>query len=76
MANILGYDFRDLVKRASLTLTAGFFGVLTGWVLQPFFATVFGMPYWLAYWPAVMGGFVVNFATQVKSNNIVVKKSE
>lgn len=62
------------LKAASKLLVAGFLGVVTGWVLQPFFSTVFAIPYWLAYWPAVIVGFLVNLRAQVKMKNLNVDK--
>ena len=62
------------MRAASKLLVAGFLGVVTGWVLQPFFSTVLGVPYWLAYWPAVIAGFVVNLRAQVKMKNIAIHK--
>ena len=61
------------VKAASKLLIAGFLGVVVGWVLQPFFSTVLGIPYWFAYWPAVLGGFIVNLRAQVKMRNLAIK---
>jgi hypothetical protein len=72
--SLFGYDLRDYARKASKTLLAGFLGVLVGDVLQFFFAGY--MPFWLAYWPAVAFGFVVNFNTQVLMKNIPVKKHE
>ncbi|MDE1854529.1 MAG: hypothetical protein KGI38_12395 [Thaumarchaeota archaeon] len=71
-----GHEPSAYLKAASKVLVAGFFGVLTGWVLQPFFTTVLGIPYWLAYWPAVMGGFIVNLRTQVSLKNIRMEKKK
>ena len=62
------------LKAASKLLVAGFLGVVTGWVLQPFFSDVFAIPYWLAYWPAVLAGFIVNLRAQVKMKNLNVNK--
>lgn len=71
-----GHPPLPYVRAASKLLVAGFLGVVTGWVLQPFFSTVLGIPYWLAYWPAVIAGFVVNLRAQVKMKNLNVEKSQ
>ena len=68
------YDLRDYIKKASKTLFAGFLGVLIGNVLQTLFSN--WMPFWIAYWPAVAFGFVVNFNAQVWMKNIPVKTNE
>ena len=68
-----GHEPRAYLKAASKLLVAGFLGVLAGWVLQPFFSTVLGIPYWLAYWPAVIGGFIVNLRTQVSLKNLRIQ---
>ena len=62
------------IRAASKLLFAGFLGVVAGWVLQPFFSTVFALPYWLSYWPAVLVGFVVNLRAQVWMKNIRLEK--
>ena len=67
-----GKDPMTYLKAASKLLIAGFLGVVTGWVLQPFFSVVFGLPYWLSYWPAVLAGFIVNLRTQVRMKNLKV----
>jgi hypothetical protein len=71
-----GSDPRAYMKVASKLLLAGFLGVATGWVLQPFFATVFHLPYYWAYWPAVLCGFIVNLRSQVRMKNLNLKKQE
>ena len=65
-----GHDPKAYIKAGSKLLFAGALGVLTGWVLQPFFTTVLGIPYWMAYWPAVLGGFIVNLRTQIRLKNL------
>ena len=69
-----GQDPKTYLKAASKLLIAGALGVATGWVLQPFFSTVFGWPYWLSYWPAVFIGFIVNLRSQVRMKNLNVEK--
>ena len=69
-----GQDPKAYLKAASKLLIAGVLGVLVGWVLQPFFSTVFGWPYWLSYWPAVLGGFIVNLRAQVRMKNLNVNQ--
>lgn len=71
-----GANPRVYLKAASKLLLAGFLGVVTGWVLQPFFSTVFGLPYWLSYWPAVLCGFIVNLRSQVKMKNINLREKD
>ena len=69
-----GYPPLPYLKAASKLLAAGAVGVSVGWVLQPFFSTVFGLPYWISYWPAVLAGFIVNLRTQVKLKNLKLDK--
>ena len=64
------------IRAASKLLFAGFLGVVTGWVLQPFFSDVFAIPYWLAYWPAVLAGFIVNLRAQIRMKNLNVGKKD
>ena len=71
-----GKEPKSYLKAASKLLIAGFLGVVVGWVAQPFFSVVLGVPYWLAYWPAVLAGFLVNLRSQVKMNNLKVKDNE
>jgi hypothetical protein len=61
------------LKSASKLLVAGFLGVLTGWVLQGFFTLIMGVPYWIAYWPAIGIGFIVNLRSQVKMKNLKIE---
>lgn len=69
-----GYDPRAYLKAATKLLIAGFIGVCVGWIAQPFFVTVLGLPYWMAYWPAVLAGYVANLRTQVSVKNIKLEK--
>lgn len=71
-----GNEPRSYLKAASKLLLAGFLGVATGWVMQPFFSIVFGLPYWFAYWPAVLCGFIVNLRSQVRMKNINIAAKE
>ena len=71
-----GYAPWPYLKASAKLLVAGFLGVVTGWVLQPFFTTVFGLPYWLSYWPAVLAGFIVNLRAQVKMRNLKLPEKE
>ena len=71
-----GYDPRTYLKASTKLLVAGFLGVVTGWILQPFFSLVFGLPYWWAYWPAVLCGFIVNLRAQVRMKNLNVGKKD
>lgn len=71
-----GADPRSYIRAASKLLVAGFLGVVTGWVCQPFFATVFHLPYYWAYWPAVLAGFIVNLRSQVKMKNLKVEEKK
>ena len=61
-------------KLALKVLSAGFLGVLVGWVMQPFFSTVLGLPYWFSYWPAVLVGFIVNIRSQKRMGSLNVDK--
>ena len=71
---ILGFESRDLFTRASKTLAAGAVGVVSGYLIT-LGLTDGGMAYALAAWPGYAVGFLVNFATQVKLKNIVVKRA-
>ena len=68
-----GHEPRAYLKAASKLLVAGFVGVLVGWVLQPFFGVVFGLPYWVSYWPAILLGYVANLRTQVSLKNLRIQ---
>lgn len=61
------------IKTAWKFLIGGAVGIVIAWVLQPFFTTVLGLPYWMAYWPAVMGGYIGNLRSQVKIKNLVIE---
>ena len=67
---VTGIESRLTLK----VLAAGFLGVLVGWIAQPFFSTVFALPYWWAYWPAVVLGFIVNIRSQKRMGSLNVKK--
>ena len=73
--NVLGYDARDLTKKATKTLMAGLLGVLIGSVVQ-YFLNFGGYPIILTYWIGAFFGFVANFTFQVKAKNIPVKEAE
>ncbi len=75
VADPLSYRITGVESRLALkVLFAGFVGVAVGWVAQPFFSAVLALPYWWAYWPAVLLGFIVNVRSQKKMGSLNVKK--
>ena len=71
-----GKDPHAYLRAAKKLLIAGAIGVATAWVMQPFFATVFGLPYYWAYWPAIAIGFIANLRSQVKMKNLNLEEKK